>query len=363
MAIVSKSIKGNRYYYYQDSVKINNKNAVVTTYIGKSLKKINELSKQNPLERHFIKMFKANRLIDELNLHFENRPTFVDVNSLEFLKFNYNQFLDNLSDAEKEEFQNTLFIRYVYGTTVIEGNTLTEEEDEKLLAVGLTPKNKPLNESLEVANYNDIREFTEGYRGEVTEKFILLLHKLLMKGIRGQNGSLVNAGEYRTINVRIAGSSILPTPADQIEQRIGYLIKEHQGKLKRNVHPVEAASIFHQKFEEIHPFDDGNGRVGREILNYMLQKERFSPIYIPPRERSKYLDALDRGNNLEFVPLLDFIIHRMSATLVYLLSKTNLYDMIHSEEYKQYFVGIAGEQGYNSYIAEIEKLHEDKNNP
>jgi hypothetical protein len=84
------------------------------------------------------------------------------------------------------------------------------------------------------------------------------------------------------------------------------------------------------------------------------------PIYVPPRERTKYLDALERGNKMDFVPSLDFIIHRVSASLVYLISKTKLYDFIRSEEYKQYFVGIAGEEGYNSYIAEMEKLHEGK---
>jgi len=360
---VSKVIKGNRYYYYQDSVKVGSKNEIITTYIGKSSKNINEQTKQNPLQKHFIKLLKTDRLLDKSTFHFENKPTFVDLNSLEILRFQYNQYLNNMDEGEREDFQNALFIRYVYGTTVIEGNTLTQEEAENLLAVGLTPKNKPLNESLEVANYVDLREFMATYRGEVNEKFILQIHRLLMKGIRGKNGRLVNAGEYRTNNVRIAGSAFQPASADLIEQRIDYLIKEYSDKLKRKIHPVEVASIFHQKFEEIHPFQDGNGRAGREILNFMLQKNGFSPIYIPPGERSKYLDSLDRGNNMEFVPLLDYIIHRISASLVYLVSKTKLYDFIHSDEYRKYFVGIAGEEGYNSYIAEIEKIHEEKNNP
>jgi Fic family protein len=106
--------------------------------------------------------------------------------------------------------------------------------------------------------------------------------------------------------------------------------------------------VFHQKFEEIHPFQDGNGRTGREILNLMLERQGFPPAYITPAERSRYLDALEAGNGLDYTPLIDFIIDRMNATLMYLFSKTSLYRMRGSKD----VLGAAREEG----IPELYKI-------
>jgi Fic family protein len=109
-----------------------------------------------------------------------------------------------------------------------------------------------------------------------------------MTGLRLRTGKLVKAGQFRTERASIKDVWYEPSPPELIEQRIRYLLGYHRNLVKNNVHPIERASIFHQKFEEIHPFEDGNGRVGREILNFMLRQYNFPEIYITPRQSSEY---------------------------------------------------------------------------
>jgi Fic family protein len=166
-----------------------------------------------------------------------------------------------------------------------------------------------------------------------------------MKDMNGDDGKPMPAGEYRIRGAAIRGFGYTPPPADTVPIRMRYLLDEYR---RNKVHPVEAAAVFHQKFEEIHPFQDGNGRTGREILNLMLERQGFPPAYITPAERSRYLDALEAGNGLDYTPLIDFIIDRMNATLMYLFSKTSLYRMRGSKD----VLGAAREEG----IPELYKI-------
>ena len=332
---------------------------VITTYIGKKDLDPQRFEKKraSALKRHFINISQEQKILaKETSYKFENAPTHEEIDSLEWMRLKYWQFVKNLTNAEKEEFRNMLFVRDVYGTTAIEGNTYTEVETEKLLNQDLTSNNKSVRETLEIVNYKDVREFTRAYRGDLTDKFIKRIHKLLMKGLKGNYGQPVNAGEYRTTKTKLYGVWFNTSPPELIEQQVSYLIAEHIDKTRQGVHPIELAAIFHQKFEEIHPFEDGNGRTGREILNSMLRKHGYPMVYFKPNERSIYFTALEYGNKSNYIPLIDFVIYRMSATLAYLISRTGMYDHIKSPKYREFFVPIAGEEEYKNYLSYIDDL-------
>ena len=382
MTLVTKSVNGNSYYYYHDNIK----GSTISTEIGRTDLDENELlsRRTEALEKHFIKIFKATSLIQNTKYKFENKPSTKAniitrsqseseerdtndatdiIDSLEFIKIRYNQFMVNLLPHEIQEFHNTFFLKYVHGTTAIEGNTLTENEASKLLTVGLTSNNKPLNENIEVANFNDIRKFMGSYHGEVTEKLIKDINRILMKGVKGPDGEYINAGEYRKRGATITAVWFRPPPADEISQHIHYALRDYNDGQKRNIHPVELASMFHQKFEEIHPFQDGNGRTGREILNYMLRKNQFPPIYLIPKQRSEYLNALEEGNKPNYVPLIDFIIGRMEATLLFLSSRGNMRKIIKSEGNKKFFLTVGDEATYNEYVKKMEAISRSEELP
>lgn len=368
MTLVTKTIKGQEYYYFQDSVKLENQNKIVTTCICRADVSGQKLlaEKTEAFAKHFIKILKTSALIEPRQYKFEYPHTVShhqQNDTLDYLRFLYNVYKKMLTSQELIDFENVLFTKYVHGTTAIEGNTLTEDEAYRLLATDLTPKNKTVNETYEVANYNHVRSYIQKYSGNITERMTLQIHKLLMTGITEKNGKLMQAGEYRTTQVILMGIEYRPPPPEMVSSQIKLVIDEYTSKIAENIHPIEAASYFHQKFEETHPFQDGNGRVGREILNYMLTQNGYPPIYITPKQRSEYLSALQEGNIGNYLPLFLFIVMRMVATIEYLLTRTNLFSMLLTNEVLDAAKEFGISDGYDEFLARAKKTHDEKDPP
>jgi len=177
MTQVTKIIRSQKYLYFQDSCKINGKYKVINTLIARNDVTGQELlrAREDAISKHVLKILKARSVITKTPFHFENittSDTTLLEDSLEFVKQIYNVYRKSLTPQELENFEKILFVKYVHGTTAIEGNTLTEDETFRLLSTDLTPANKTINETIEVANYNMTRVYLESYNGPVTEKLI-----------------------------------------------------------------------------------------------------------------------------------------------------------------------------------------------
>ncbi|MCK4443253.1 MAG: Fic family protein, partial [Thermoplasmata archaeon] len=197
-----------------------------------------------------------------------------------------------LTSSELESYEWEFEIAYVHGTTYIEGNTLTIREARNLLTHGITPKGKSLREIFEVQNYKKVLLYRNSYKGKVTIEFIKELHSIIVDNI-----DLESAGLFRrTDDFGIVGYDRTLCPASLIEEELDEAIRDFYSGLKEGKHPFELAVVFHHRFESIHPFADGNGRVGREVLNHMLVRHRFPRILILPKDRERYLDALKHGD-------------------------------------------------------------------
>ncbi|MBU0472162.1 MAG: Fic family protein, partial [Nanoarchaeota archaeon] len=133
---------------------------------------------------------------------------------------------------------------------------------------------------------------------------ILKIHELVT--INTLEDYLFNQiGKYRTVQVFV-GRSIPPKPED-VPDKMATLIRWYTINKKR-LHPLILANYFHCEFEKIHPFVDGNGRVGRLLMNFILNKNKFPMINIPKKKRFKYYEVLQtshsKGNIKPFIKLL-----------------------------------------------------------
>ena len=188
------------------------------------------------------------------------------------------EFVRILAEAEVAE--------QVYNSNAIENSTLTLEETEKiLLQIGLD-RFITEREIFEAKNLALVVSYIgkKAKEQELNFSVILLLHKMLISNIRDDiAGRFRNNNEY----VRV-GSHIAPSP-QEVVSRLEKMLIEYNAASHENI--IKRIGKLHLTFEYIHPFVDGNGRIGRVINNYLLIREGFVPINIKFIDRKKYYEA------------------------------------------------------------------------
>ena len=357
MTLITKVIGGSEYYYYQDNIKVEKKNKVITTFVGKTNLNHAELTRVRMMAfiKHSMKLLKTFSILRESVYHFEYRHTpQLESDYLEFIRLLFGQIKLNLPPQELKEFEKTIFIKYVHGTTAIEGNTLSEGETYTLLEDDLTPGNKSANEINEVINYKRAKDYLDRYTGEVNERLIKKIHIILTNNVVDiKTGKLLEQGKYRTSGVTIKGLFHSLSRPDRIEEDINALLEWYSDCTTRKVHPIEVAAVFHQRFELIHPFPDYNGRTGREILNFMLGRNSFPPIYITPLQRSEYLNVLREADLSNYASLIEFVFQRILGTIMYLFSKTQLNEQLLSDPFKDFMSNLVGQEMVNKLVTTL----------
>lgn len=219
--------------------------------------------------------------------------------------------LQPLSDRDREMLSRRFTIDFNYNSNHIEGNTLTYGQTEILLMFG-----KIVGE----ADVRDVHEMTASNVGlkimkeeallketPLTQQFIRTLHKTLLRedytvyrtlpgGV--QTSYVIHAGQYKT-----RPNSVITRYGDQFEYATPeetpalmsdlvdwYNDAERSGKFT----PIELAAIFHYRYIRIHPFEDGNGRIARLMVNYILTRHDYPMIVVRSRKKKEYLEALHR---------------------------------------------------------------------
>lgn len=174
------------------------------------------------------------------------------------------------------------------------------EQARALLLHGVAPRSKPVREINEVQNFAAVRTFREKYRGKVTLEFIKRLHALIMHTIDHES-----AGAFRRSDgTGITGCDLMLCPASEIPEALQKTIDYYYRRLEAGYHPFEEAVMFHYFFEAIHPFADGNGRVGREILNRMLRRSRYPRLLFLGSDRNLHIEARLCGNREEYAEMV-----------------------------------------------------------
>lgn len=228
---------------------------------------------------------------------------------IENLRENYFKKINSLNKEEFEKFEESFFTELTYDSNAIEGSSLSLEETNLVLNEGVVPEGKTIREIYEAKNHKKAIEFIKDYNNNLNELFILKLHSIILKNISDRI-----AGNYRKTNVRIFGSNVKLPQADKVPQLIGNLIYWFN-KNKANYHPFELAVLFSMKFVTIHPFIDGNGRVSRLLMNFILKKSKYPWINIYRKNRQKYLNAVRKANDENYTLIFPFLIETLEKNM------------------------------------------------
>lgn len=209
-----------------------------------------------------------------------------------------------------------------WGTNAIEGNTLTLNDVERLLLEERSVANRPVNDVLETLQHEGaFRSLLARRDRPITLETALELHEAVFRGSRH-----LDAGQWRRVSVRVAGSQHRPPRAEKVVAELGRWRDAYDRRELAGDDTFELAAWMHHGFEAIHPFRDGNGRVGRLLLNLHFMKRNWAPVHLGPAERKRYLAALEAGNRGDLSGLAKLLEEAMGRSLLDLLDQVGTGD-------------------------------------
>ena len=264
MNIRKRTVGRKTYYYLEHSMRVGNKVIKKEMYLGTRIPKN----------------------IENLKKAFKNEVKNNLVKKLENIKKNFQSEWNKIPNSIKKKEREEIAIAFTYNTNAIEGSTITLEETREIIHDKISP-NKPLADVKETENHSKIFLNMLDSKEKVSKELLLRWHKEIFGETKPDISS-----KFRDYLVRV-GSYVAPDWED-IEKLTKNLI-EFIYRDSKKMNPVELAGRVHYKFEKIHPFGDGNGRIGRLLMNFILWNKGYPMIIIEYKKRKSYYKALQKS--------------------------------------------------------------------
>ncbi|MBN2519085.1 MAG: Fic family protein [Bacteroidales bacterium] len=218
-----------------------------------------------------------------------------------------------------------------YHSSHIEGNTLTYSETKALILFGQTAQAKPLKDHLEMSGHNEaIKSIEEVIRQErpLTESFIRELHIIILKEPYEINAitpegkptkKIVQVGKYKTtpnhVKTKTGEIFYFASPEETPAKMKDLMNWYNQNLNKSDIDAILFATEFHYRFIRIHPFDDGNGRIARLLMNFILMQKGHPPAIIKTEDKENYFNALEQADAGQIEYFFNYICEQVISSL------------------------------------------------
>lgn len=227
-----------------------------------------------------------------------------------------------LEVEDNKRLQKKLRLEFNYNSNHLEGNTLTYGQTQLLLFFDKSSGDVPVSDIEEMKAHDvalsQIKEMANENERPLTESFIKELNKTILvkpfwKDAIAQNGTptrkKVEIGQYKSSpnSVQLKNGEIHEYASPEETPALMSDLLNWYNVSKAKLHPVQLAAEFHYRFVCIHPFDDGNGRVARLIMNYILLKNNYPPVIIKSEDKESYLTALQKADTGDVESLIEYI--------------------------------------------------------
>lgn len=284
MAYLAKRKRDDKVYYYLAE------NIVVAKGQRKQLRKYVGTEKPSETKLQVLMSeFEKEVEKEQIRLHGRHYLTKYEITEIDEINKNFWHRYRKQNNTVQEQFDQNFVMAFVYNTNSIEGSTLSPKEVELLLSENIAP-NKPLDDVLEAKAAQKTLNFVKGYKEDFSEDLVKKIHEMYFKDTKPKI-----AGFYKTHQNRVTGSHFEPTPPQFVLTDVKNYFTEYS-KLKKELHPLELSAWAHWKLVRIHPFQDGNGRTARIVMNFILHKNGYAMIDIKTKEKQQYFSALEKCN-------------------------------------------------------------------
>ena len=283
--IKEKSINGKKYYYLAKSLRLpDGKLASIEKSVG-----LDKIDAKKAFEDH--KLFfleKEKKLFQDFALkNYKADSAFTEdqIRKIEGYKAEFRHLLNEFSPEDRKDLWDRFIANFTYESNAIEGNSLTLKDVAIVIFQNQSIEGKELREIWETKNSRDVMNRLLNGKYRFNEKGIIKLHADIMKNIDSRTG-------YKQFPNEVIGSRVKRTPPEKVKMEMSGLL-EWKVAAVRTTHPLKVAAQLHGKFELIHPFSDGNGRVGRFLALLLLHENGYPPIIIRKSQRHAYYKCLE----------------------------------------------------------------------
>ena len=222
------------------------------------------------------------------------------------------------SPDEAEDIWGDIWLQEAHNSTAIEGNTLVLREVEALLAEGRVVGNKELAEYMEVRGYAEAAQWVYAHglsgdvRASITLRDVREIHSVAMRQVWDVSPHPAaepeeGPGSFRRHDIKPFPGGMSPPDWTDVQPQMSDWIKDANKLSHQDVAIPEQIAQLHARFEQIHPFLDGNGRAGRLVMNLLLLRRGFPPAIIRKRDRVRYLTYLRKADSGDPGPLAELI--------------------------------------------------------
>jgi Fic family protein len=294
-----KKIGGNKYLYIRDSIYLN-KNKIIQKY--KSLGRLNRslnIVKEIATFEEMIKEEEVKTRTDywEKKILGNKVCEYISIEEMERLRADLYRGKERLSFIANHLMETAFATDFVYNSNKIEGSRIPKTTVQKKIEEGDKGNN-------EVANTAKALDFFDGIKLPCTLRYLAKGQRILLGHEKSKQG-------VRREKMIVGNSEVIPF--EKIGEEFSDLMSWYEEN-NYKLYPPELAFIFHYKFERIHPFKDGNGRIGRILMNEILKKHRYHPIIVWNKNRQAYFSAFEKLMEGRNIPLLKFMFEQYKNT-------------------------------------------------
>lgn len=300
MHIEKRKKDGSVQYYLAHSYRKEGKARKVRVYLGANLSKKQLEEKRREAEEKIKEKIKTVKLIRD---PYHTVLSSKELKELEKLGAGGKIKLLHLSEKDWLKFTE----EFTYDTNAIEGSTINEKEVANILEKNKWPE-KPKSEISETYGVADAVKYIRKNKEHLSLGLIRELHGIVFRNSKPFAGKFRKRTEEVVIMDAMGNVVHRGAPSGHVVSLLKELISWY-GKNRKKYPPIVLAAVVHNQFENIHPFRDGNGRVGRLLLVNILIKHRMPPLNIEMKNRRRYYEALQEyQNNRNLRPMIELML-------------------------------------------------------